>query len=607
MSNRTVEAVLKISSKLGDMKALKTLQNELRKVEKQATAFNRAQSVVHGQLRKVGETHAAVMRNARFIAPAAIGFGAKQALQQFADTERGLTRTGLKIGATRKDMDALKVTAQQVAQRYAVANAAVYETIDAYSETGAELRDIKSDIDTIVKAQQAMGAEGRDIVGSWDAARKNFGVMSEDAERFFDILAKGSATGKFEGSDLAQYLPSLLPIAGVQGLSGLSGTAQIVGALEAMRDRTGTSETAATAMTDFLDKLNSPLVQKNFAKMNVDLPKAMKKVRDNGEDFFTGMSKILNRATKGDVAKLGFLFGERDSRNFARMLLSDIDDVEERIRVLREQSKGTIALNVKVITEDAEASIDRLANSMSNLTNSTGALLDRLGASNSLDAIANDMDRLNAAIKGGWTPLQSLVALLSGKSPSEAVDEAAWKGGRRTPEELMRIEGYGVLGDRMSEEGRQPTYGVAIGPDGVPYPVPWRNASKGPAADKTTNAVPFYTDAGLRDVPPDLMTRRDKAARIGTVLDADSGAASDPNYQEFQRAVSQGGDSLQKSGQSAGQTLEQSASRAAQEFLNAASQITAKFSNITVNVKQVGGVNADVGRSGADVDAGGPN
>lgn len=608
MSNRTVEAVLKISSKLGDMKALKTLQSELRKVETQAKTFNRA-NVINKQLRGLTEAHTNLVRTARFVGPAAAGYGAKRAFEQFAETERGLTRTGLKIGATRKDMDALKVTAQQVAQRYAVANAAVYETIDAYSETGAELRDIKSDIDTIVKAQQAMGAEGRDIVGSWDAARKNFGVMSSDAERFFDILAKGSATGKFEGSDLAQYLPSILPIAGVQGLSGLSGTAQVVGALEAMRDRTGTSETAATAMTDFLDKLNSPLVQKNFKKMNIDLPKAMKEARENGEDFFSAMSKILNKATKGDVAKLGFLFGERDSRNFARMLLTDIDDVEERIRVLREESKGTIALNVKIITEDAEASIDRLTNSFGNLTNSAGALLDRFGASNALDAVANDLDRMNAAIKGGWTPLQSLVALLSGENPSDAVDEAAWKGGRRTPEELMRIEGYGAWGTRMSDTGPQPTYGVAIGPDGVPYPVPWRNAPNGPAGDKTTNAVPFYTDSRFRDVPPEL---RPMASRIpgGELF---TGGFESP--EALRDAIGGGGEQAGQSIQEAAEQLNRAGGEAGAAIRAQLSGMDALFdaygaraaqsfkNNLgTVNVR----VNADVGRSGADVDAGGP-
>ena len=72
------------------------------------------------------------------------------------------------------------------------------------------------------------------------------------------VVAKGGAVGKFEGSDLARYLPDLMPTAATQGFKGVEGTARLIGMLEAFRDFTGNSEKAANGVRDFIDKVSSP-------------------------------------------------------------------------------------------------------------------------------------------------------------------------------------------------------------------------------------------------------------------------------------------------------------------------------------------------------------
>jgi len=71
MANREIEAILKISSKLGSMRALNTLQRELGKVDKQAKAFSRSQAVIA----RAGA--AAFAASARVIAPTAVALGDK--------------------------------------------------------------------------------------------------------------------------------------------------------------------------------------------------------------------------------------------------------------------------------------------------------------------------------------------------------------------------------------------------------------------------------------------------------------------------------------------------------------------------------------------------
>lgn len=601
MSNRTIEAVMRLSAKLGPMGAFGQLAGKLNAVNQKALAFNRTQTAMARAQNAMNGLMASSA--ARYLGPAVIGYGALTATKEYAALERQLTRTGLKIGANRQEMAALNQNSMAIAQKYAVSNDAVVETLDAYAETGAEIKDIKSDLDGLVKVQQAMGAAGKDVVNTWDAARKSFGLMSKDSERFFDIIAAGGAGGKFEGSDLAQYLPSLMPRAAVHGLGGLSGTGSLVGALEAMRDRTGTSENAAVSVGDFLDKINSPTVQRNFKKFNIDLPKALKDARKNGDDLFDTMAKLITKATKGDATKLGHLFSEQDSRNFALLLMQDLDRLHDKINLVRDESAGMVSNNVNAVLADADAKMTHLANSWDRIVKSAGAAVVDLGGAKAMDNISTDIDRFFAARKGGWSPLDSLKAFFTGGDPSKVVDEYAYIGGRRSEAERRAEEARQQYSDsrRAGEQTREPTYGASI-VNGVPVPV-----------KNDPNAFSVYSPLmPFTGVPPDLMSRGDKAAARGRILDR----GADANYSEFISAAQAGSEQLKQAGTETGDSIKEGADTLSQVAgqlkaaldsgaASIASAIRATLpSDLSRPIGSLKGVRADTGRTNAGLGIG---
>jgi TP901 family phage tail tape measure protein len=394
MSNRTIEAILRVSAKLGNMAAFNTLGGKLAQVDRQAKLFNRTQTAMAAGGR---ELNAMMLR---FAAPAAIGYGLTRSVKEFASYERMMTRTGMKLDASRQQMRGMGDDVAQIADRYALARGEVTELLDAYAETGATLADVNANLPSLAKVQQGLGASGSDVAATWDAAAKSFGLATNNIEKFFDVVAAGGAIGKFEGSDLARYLPSLMPVAATQGFTGMEGTERLVGLLETMRDYVGTSQEAATATADFLEKISSPDVEKRFGEAGINLRKELGKAKENGEDILLVMSHIINKATRGDASRLSELFGERDSRRVARLLMTQFDALEGKIATIRERSKGMISSNVNQVLEDAQAKIDRLGNSWDKLLMSVGSGFVDLGGADALSAVARNIDYATAVNSG---------------------------------------------------------------------------------------------------------------------------------------------------------------------------------------------------------------
>ncbi|KQT48765.1 hypothetical protein ASG43_07880 [Aureimonas sp. Leaf454] len=342
--------------------------------------------------------------------------GSAAAFTQFADVERQLTRTGLKLGATTAQMDEIKGSMKDIAQKYAMPIAEVMAAFDSLGESGFELAEARGALDGMVKATQALGGSGADTVATYDAARKSIKLAAADSERFFDIIAAGGSMGKFEGKDLATYLPSLLPVVAKHGYEGLDGAAKLVGFLEVMRDFVGSSEQAATATADLFEKISSPDVIRNFGKVGVDLEKRLKKARDNGEDVLEVMHDILQTVTGGDASKLSQFFGDVDSRRAADLLLRQYDRVKKAQDELRTKSAGTVEFNVKVVSANAQAEIDRLSNNWDAFVTNVGR-----GASAIISPALEEINRQVAQSDAFATGVKKEEA--RGGSQSEAFEE----------------------------------------------------------------------------------------------------------------------------------------------------------------------------------------
>ncbi|RWM21737.1 MAG: phage tail tape measure protein [Mesorhizobium sp.] len=586
MSNRTIEAVMRLSAKLGPMGAFGQLGSKLDQVNRKATAFNKAQTSINRAM--------SAMPVGRFVGPAAAGYFGVQAVKQFAETERRLTRIGTVLGANQGEMDDLYASLGKSAKRYGLLSEDLVQIAETYAAAGADLRDVQSNTDLLAKATLAIGSSGEDTVRALDAARKSLKLTTPEYEKFFEIIAAGSSVGKFEGRDMAQFLPGLLPSAAKQGMQGLGGATNIVAFLEVMADYAGDAGQAATAVGDFLEKISSPDVEKRLGKISGKFAKDIKNARDNGGDMLETMHKILTEATGGKADRLGQIFGDKEARAAATVILTKMDQIRAAQREISANAPDVLDRNNKRLLDDTTAALNRIEDTYNRLVGASGKFVVNTGlvdwvdnfASN-VDQASEDIKRMSAAVKGGWTPGDSLAALASGGDPSAVVDDYAARGGYVTPQMRRIIEANRAY--RGTGRTRVPTFDTGIDPSGVPYP---RRYDPGEYSDYGQ-----LRPRGLDGVPPDLMTRRDRGSAIGAQLDS----GSDPNYSEFLSAASHAGDEVAKSvsdgvakgGQQAGNIF-------ATMIAGMGKQLAAEFN---ANVRPVPiaqpSVRADTGRSDA--------
>lgn len=468
MTNRTIEAVMRLSAKLGPMGAFDKMGAKLNQVNAKATAFNRTQNAISRTM--------SAMPVGRFLGPAVAGYALTRSIKEFASVERQLTRIGLTLGASREDMQGLYQDVNHFAKAYALQSDQVMETVGAYAAAGASLTDIRNDLDLLTKSQQALGASGEDVVNSWNTARLSLGLTTKDAEKFFSIIAAGSSAGKFEAPDMARFLPSLLPSAAKQGFQGNEGALRMVALLETMANYTGTVGEAATSVGDFLEKLSSPDVEKRLEKISGSFLKRMSAARENGEDMLKVMHDILMEATGGKADRLGHIFGDKEARAAATVLIDHYDEIVAAQKEIAANAPGVIDRNNAQLLKNTQAGLDQIKQTMSELQIQAGELSASLGIIDGLKYVVDSIGYMNAVNAGleksgvhGFAA-RTAWGIMHG---DEDKQQMARIGGYRSEEERRAAAAYKQYGDsRRAGMPRETTFGVGVDANGVPIPVP---------------------------------------------------------------------------------------------------------------------------------------
>lgn len=554
--NRTIEAILKLSAKLGNTAAFGQMAAKMAAVDKQAKAFNRTQSLMTR-----GSMAAATALRSSLMGAAAGAFTLERgyrAVERFAGVERSLTRTGLKLGATRSEMASLGAEMGRIGATYALHQDEVMKIADAYAETGAELKDIKSTLPVLAKSTQAIGAEGQDIVNTWDAARRSFDLATTSAEEFFGVIAAGGAGGKFEGSDLARYLPSLAPVAATQGFTGMEGAARLVGLLEAQRDYVGTSQEAATAVSDLLEKITSPEVEKKFSKMlGKDFRKELAKAKKEGRDVIEVLSELLQKATKGDESRLSEIFGERDSRRAARLIMTQLDEIRSKIEAIEGQSKGLIDKNVTEVLTDAQAKLDKFWATLDRVTTRVGG--------EAAGPVTDLLDKVDKELSKREAMDQKLKDRGYGRVSRLAVQTAAsipWWINPAAPLTRPYLDRLAFEGGYWPDKGKAlptlayPTESPSFAPRiPIPTPRPTEALQRWRPGDPMTGAMDFSD--GRRPVSGlSPMSREQAAAARAQVMDAGGWAnEADKVAQAMRSGGDQAGQAVKGAGEAAGQSM----------------------------------------------------
>jgi TP901 family phage tail tape measure protein len=406
-----VEATITAQNKLrpGLSSAARDLDRFRNAQTKAASAFARTATQFRG-LERMERVAGTLSRGAAALGGAfalnRAGQALKEATVRFADVDRAMTRTGITGDATaeevRKGTEELRNLARQTATMFDPAQ----KGLDAITASGREFGEAMKMMPSVLRTAQASGAGVEEIANSSTALLDHMKISVEGLQEAQDTLAKGGKLGKFELKDMARYLPSMLPAFKALGAEGQSGLRSLVAMLQVIRAGTGTAEEAAASASNIFQKMESEETTKKFKKFGIDLTKEMAKARKEGRNLSEVFVDLSAKALKGDLSKLPQLFTDMEFARGMRALIAGRDKYKEYVGELG-KSSGTIATDLKRVTEDAQANIDRLREGADRAKSAFGGLAAELGSplikqgADNFDALAQSMERATKAAREG--------------------------------------------------------------------------------------------------------------------------------------------------------------------------------------------------------------
>lgn len=213
--------------------------------------------------------------------------------------------------------------------------------IDLLAGAGLDPRLAAQLIAPIGRAATAYNAEITDLANATFSAVDTLKVPIGDAARALDIMAQAGKAGRFEIQDMATQFPALAGAVASLGQSGVGSLADLAAAAQVVRTQTGDSATAANNLLNLLNKINAKDTFTNFKKFGIDLETELKKAAKNGKSPIEAIVEQTTRATKGDLAKLSYLFGDAQVQAALRPLVASIG-LYRKIRADALKATGTV-------------------------------------------------------------------------------------------------------------------------------------------------------------------------------------------------------------------------------------------------------------------------
>lgn len=253
---------------------------------------------------------------------------------------------------------------------------ATREGVDILAGFGLDPRRAALMIAPIGRLGTAMKVEMADGAAAAFANYQNLKVAVNDTSRALDIMAAAGNAGAFEVRDMARHFPGLTAQLNALGESGLSAVGNLSAALQIARRTTGSSDEAANNLQNLFAKINSPSTVRAFQKnFGVDLPAAMAKLRAEGYDTLEAIAMITQKATGGDLKKLGYAFEDMQAQGAIRALIQNLEDYR-KIRDQAMKSEGTVdrAFNQRLV-RDATVKWRSFMGTVSNIAIVAGSAL----------------------------------------------------------------------------------------------------------------------------------------------------------------------------------------------------------------------------------------
>ncbi|MCX5512294.1 phage tail tape measure protein [Kaistia algarum] len=290
-----------------------------------------------------GAAGAAVGALMEFANPAKIIAGLSQLEAKVTSLEKRLAATAVTAGMLDQGaIDRMRTENTQVGLAVGKAPEEVQPLRDVFSAGGYTLDQQGRILLPAAKAMVAMNASPEDVGQMTIAGLGNLGVGADRLGSYLDIMAAGGNSGRFEGKDLAKFMPGYSASYKVLGYGGLDAAAEIAAMAEMVREAAGSSDIAGNNLQNFLLKLSSPDAAKNFAEYGVDIEAVKSQAIADGKSPVMAVLQQIKDITGGDAAKMATLFQDQQVLGALYGLIPELEKLQPLIDQLRTGSAGTV-------------------------------------------------------------------------------------------------------------------------------------------------------------------------------------------------------------------------------------------------------------------------
>jgi TP901 family phage tail tape measure protein len=310
---------------------------------------------------------------------------------------------------------------------------------------GMDPNRIEALLPVIGRVATAADASVDDISRTAFALSDSLRVPADQMEKALATLVVAGKAGRFELADMAKYFPALTAQMANLGVTGQEAVTTLAAGLQVAMKGAADPAEAANNMKNFLAKLSTPEVKKNFAKMGVDITGVMQDAVAKGINpieaviqkvtKLTGVSagtiqKAYGTAKKaglsdaaalaqveeqirkiGGADKLGQLFGDQQVLAFLLPMLSNLKEYQQ----IAGEAAGA---GVDSITTDFDSRMGGLEKRMARFTEIGEQLMRRVGAAfatnlgwinDGLDAVIGALDWMDQMAPGSADVIIALV------------------------------------------------------------------------------------------------------------------------------------------------------------------------------------------------------
>lgn len=395
--NRTIEATLRITSKLGSMHSLRQVQRELGKVYAQAEMFNRRQGLVRRTMSGLG---AGLLPFLRFAGPVGIGYSmyraGKWVVGAASTMEDALFGIQKKTGATEEQLESLRQQIKDLARDVPVSMDEIAAAFERGGAAGIPLDQLRDFARLSVQVADAWEMSAEDVANAFAGFEAGMGIPRKELEAFADLINHLADSGIADERDIVAFIDRVGASLKNFGLA----REEIAAIGTAMLNLKIPAEVGARAMDTLTGKLIapsnlSPKARGALTEIVGDLDRFAKLVEKDAAGALDLFFQQLEKFSRADRARLlGGLLGEGFDDEVMR-LSAGLEELTRNMKMASEDGDkylGSIAEAAERKTKLWSSQIDIFKNNLKSFADSFGAPILR-DINQGLTAINEMMDR----------------------------------------------------------------------------------------------------------------------------------------------------------------------------------------------------------------------